>query len=36
MKQVTGEAIYIDDMPKQPRELYAGLVLSAKAHAKIK
>lgn len=35
MKQVTGEAQYIDDIPPYPKELYAGLVFSTKAHAKI-
>jgi xanthine dehydrogenase/oxidase len=35
LKQCTGEAEYIDDMPKQDRELYGGLVLSSKAHAKL-
>lgn len=35
MKQVTGEAQYIDDIPKQSNELYACLVLSTKPHAKI-
>lgn len=34
--QVTGEAQYLDDMPKvSPRELQAALVLSRRAHAKI-
>lgn len=35
MKQVTGEAQYTDDMPRQANELYGCLVLSTKAHAKI-
>ncbi|KAF2650067.1 xanthine dehydrogenase/oxidase [Lophiostoma macrostomum CBS 122681] len=35
VKQCTGEAEYIDDMPKQDRELFGGLVLSTKAHAKV-
>lgn len=34
-KQTTGEAIYLDDMPKWENELYLALVLSTKAHAKI-
>lgn len=34
-KQTTGEAIYIDDMPKWTNELYLALVLSTRAHAKI-
>ncbi|RDD44277.1 Xanthine dehydrogenase/oxidase [Trichoplax sp. H2] len=36
MKQATGEAIYCDDMPKYSNELFAGLVLSTNAHAKIR
>ncbi|OCL10659.1 hypothetical protein AOQ84DRAFT_387369 [Glonium stellatum] len=35
LKQCTGEAEYIDDMPRQERELFGGLVLSLKAHAKL-
>lgn len=35
MKQVTGEAQYTDDIPRQIGELYGCLVLSTKAHAKI-
>ncbi|CAI6331447.1 unnamed protein product [Periconia digitata] len=35
LKQCTGEAEYIDDMPHFGQELYGGLVLSSKAHAKI-
>lgn len=35
LKQCTGEAEYIDDMPKMDRELFGGLVLSSKAHAKL-
>ena len=31
----TGEAVYCDDMPRFDNELYLGLVLSEKAHAKI-
>ncbi|XP_055300085.1 xanthine dehydrogenase isoform X3 [Sitodiplosis mosellana] len=34
-KQTTGEAIYLDDMPKWENELYLSLVISTKAHAKI-
>lgn len=34
-KQATGEAVYVDDMPAFENELYAGLVLSSKAHAQI-
>lgn len=35
MKQVTGEALYVDDIPPQNGELYAALVFSQRAHAKI-
>ncbi|KAF2187174.1 hypothetical protein K469DRAFT_705737 [Zopfia rhizophila CBS 207.26] len=35
LKQCTGEAEYIDDMPRQDRELFGGLVLSSKAHARL-
>ena len=35
VKQVTGEAIYVDDMPKFANELYAVLVTSTEAHANI-
>lgn len=35
IKQATGEAIYVDDMPRFEHELYLALVLSTKAHAKI-
>ncbi|XP_067680728.1 xanthine dehydrogenase/oxidase-like [Haliotis asinina] len=35
LQQTTGEAIYVDDLPKVEGELYAALVLSTKAHAKI-
>ncbi|KAJ1885101.1 hypothetical protein LPJ66_010290, partial [Kickxella alabastrina] len=35
LKQVTGEARYIDDMPALQGELYLGLVMSARAHARI-
>ncbi|KAF2740890.1 xanthine dehydrogenase/oxidase [Polyplosphaeria fusca] len=35
LKQCTGEAQYIDDIPVQKNELYGCLVLSTKAHAKI-
>lgn len=33
LKQSTGEAEYIDDMPRQDRELYGAFVLSTRAHA---
>ncbi|KAL2024149.1 hypothetical protein VTK56DRAFT_9929 [Thermocarpiscus australiensis] len=36
LKQVTGEAQYTDDIPPLRNELYGCLVLSTKAHAKIK
>lgn len=35
LKQASGEAVYVDDMPRFENELYAGLVLSTRAHAKI-
>jgi xanthine dehydrogenase/oxidase len=35
LKQATGVAEYVDDMPRQDRELFGALVLSSKAHAKI-
>jgi xanthine dehydrogenase/oxidase len=35
LKQSTGQAQYTDDMPVQQNELFACLVLSTKAHAKI-
>ncbi|XP_073814863.1 xanthine dehydrogenase-like [Musca autumnalis] len=34
-KQVTGEAMYCDDVPRIENELYLALVLSTRAHAKI-
>lgn len=36
MKQVTGEAVYLDDIAHQHRELYAGIVFSRHAHANIR
>ncbi|XP_045768290.1 xanthine dehydrogenase [Maniola jurtina] len=35
LKQVTGEAIYCDDIPIAEGELYLAFVLSTKAHAKL-
>lgn len=35
LKHTTGEAVYVDDMPPQARELFVALVLSQRAHAKI-
>ncbi|KAF1982852.1 hypothetical protein K402DRAFT_466465 [Aulographum hederae CBS 113979] len=35
LRQCTGEAEYVDDIPPQNQELFGGLVLSARAHAKI-
>ncbi|KAF2133020.1 xanthine dehydrogenase/oxidase [Dothidotthia symphoricarpi CBS 119687] len=35
LKQCTGEAEYLDDMPRLDRELFGGLVMSSKAHANI-
>jgi xanthine dehydrogenase/oxidase len=36
LNQTTGVAKYLDDIPKQAGELYAGLVISSKSHAYIK
>ncbi len=33
LKQASGEARYLDDIPRYERELYAGVVLSTRAHA---
>ncbi|KAI9024730.1 putative xanthine dehydrogenase HxA [Hyaloraphidium curvatum] len=35
LKHVTGEAVYVDDMPTVGNEAYLALVLSDRAHAKI-
>ncbi|KXT06727.1 hypothetical protein AC578_8516 [Pseudocercospora eumusae] len=35
LKHGTGEAEYLDDIPKQDRELHGAFVFSTKAHAKI-
>ncbi|TPX59849.1 hypothetical protein SpCBS45565_g07639 [Spizellomyces sp. 'palustris'] len=35
LKQVTGEAVYLDDIPKYTNECYAGLVLSTEGNATI-
>lgn len=35
LKQASGEAVYVDDMPRFENELYLALVFSSKAHAKI-
>ncbi|KAG9294304.1 hypothetical protein G9A89_021663 [Geosiphon pyriformis] len=35
LKHVTGEAIYVDDIPKMHGELYGALLLSQQAHARI-
>jgi len=35
LRQVTGEAVYTDDMPKRPNELVGKLVVSTRPHAKI-
>ena len=35
LKQVTGEAQYLDDIPALVGELHAGFVLSSRAHARI-
>ncbi|XP_042232442.1 xanthine dehydrogenase/oxidase-like [Homarus americanus] len=34
-KQTTGEAVYVDDLPRLENELHAALVISSRAHAKI-
>ena len=34
-KQTTGEAVYVDDIPKMKNELHLAFVLSSKARAKI-
>ncbi|XP_044043358.1 xanthine dehydrogenase/oxidase [Siniperca chuatsi] len=36
LKQVTGEAVYCDDMPLFENELYLALITSSKAHARIR
>lgn len=36
LKQTTGVAKYLDDIPEHPNELFAALVLSSKSHANIK
>lgn len=36
VKHVTGEALYIDDMPELPGTLHAWLATSAKAHARLR
>jgi xanthine dehydrogenase/oxidase len=35
LKQNTGEAEYVDDIPPQNRELFGAMVLSQRAHAKL-
>ena len=35
LKQSTGAAVYVDDMPKYMDELYCGIVWSTRAHAKV-
>ncbi|ESO05727.1 hypothetical protein HELRODRAFT_77403 [Helobdella robusta] len=35
LKHCTGEAVYVDDMPRYKDELFLSFVLSTKAHAKI-
>jgi xanthine dehydrogenase/oxidase len=35
-KQLTGQAMYVDDIPKQPKELYGVIVYSTVAHGIIK
>ncbi|XP_046575196.1 xanthine dehydrogenase/oxidase-like [Haliotis rubra] len=36
LQMTCGEAVYLDDMPRSEGELYAGLVLSTRPHARIK
>ncbi|KJE94734.1 xanthine dehydrogenase, variant [Capsaspora owczarzaki ATCC 30864] len=36
LKQATGEAIYVDDIPRYGNELYGALVFSQRAHANIR
>ncbi|XP_071081250.1 xanthine dehydrogenase/oxidase-like [Haliotis cracherodii] len=36
LQMTCGEAVYLDDMPRCEGELYAGLVLSTRPHARIK
>jgi len=35
LKQATGEAIYVDDMPSYKDELYVAIVVSSRPHAEI-
>lgn len=35
LKQCTGEAEYVDDIPRQENELFGGIVFSMRAHAKL-
>ncbi|XP_053327928.1 aldehyde oxidase [Spea bombifrons] len=35
IKQATGEAVYVDDMPPMDQELFIAFVTSSRAHAKI-
>lgn len=35
-KQASGEAVYLDDIPRHHNELYGALVFSTQAHARIK
>jgi xanthine dehydrogenase/oxidase len=35
-KQATGEAVYVDDIPRMAKELHLGFVLSDHAHAKVR
>ena len=36
LKHVTGQALYIDDMPEPPGTLHAALVLRPRAHARVR
>ena len=35
-RQVSGEAVYVDDIPSRPGELFAALVVSDRPHARVK
>ena len=35
LKQASGEALYLDDIPPRANELHAGFVFSTRAHARI-
>ncbi|XP_067682373.1 xanthine dehydrogenase/oxidase-like [Haliotis asinina] len=35
LQQTTGEAVYVDDLPKHENELYLSMVISTKPHARL-